>query len=387
MKKLNYLLLSSILLLFFLNSAMAQVNPYQEQSDSDNPFNDFNSTIRFAISPAFGNLTGDNRLEAVVCYWNSEYQYEIQFLHLDASNQYVQDTGISFPAVSFEPSSFIKPTLYDWDGLNGLDLFLCVQNSTDDGKIYYFENDGNSTFTQNDNDNPFRNISDLGVCKVTFGNMDDDDLPEALVGTDKLDNEFRYFDYNGTVYEENTTNNPISDWNSAEPEPKPQLLNYDDDGKIDLIVGTNGGKVRLYLNQSTTNFPDFSTFSNLKVKMGDGSTQDITVGVGSAGFNRMADPMIVDIDGGTNYVDLFIGSDTNDPYSGGSIGLRYFQEIGTTPGDYDNDTDVDLADAILALKIVAGISDGTTIALDNRISGESIGLEEAIFALREVAFP
>lgn len=65
--------------------------------------------------------------------------------------------------------------------------------------------------------------------------------------------------------------------------------------------------------------------------------------------------------------------------------LRVLSGIAVTPGDVNADGSVNLTDAILALKVVAGVSSGTPVFTDADVNGDGrIGVEEAIFALREI---
>ena len=56
------------------------------------------------------------------------------------------------------------------------------------------------------------------------------------------------------------------------------------------------------------------------------------------------------------------------------------------PGDIDGDFDVDLADAILAFQVMAGIQPSTTIYLEGEVNDDSkIGLEEVIYIMQKEA--
>jgi len=57
------------------------------------------------------------------------------------------------------------------------------------------------------------------------------------------------------------------------------------------------------------------------------------------------------------------------------------------PGDINGDEIVDLADAILALRVLAGVNYGTeTVNLDADVNGDGmIGIEEAIHVLQVIS--
>jgi hypothetical protein len=55
-------------------------------------------------------------------------------------------------------------------------------------------------------------------------------------------------------------------------------------------------------------------------------------------------------------------------------------------GDIDGDLDVDLADAILALQVMAGIQPSTTVHTEADVNNDNkIGLEEAVYIMQRVA--
>ena len=63
------------------------------------------------------------------------------------------------------------------------------------------------------------------------------------------------------------------------------------------------------------------------------------------------------------------------------------QDPVVTPGDLNGDDIVDLADAILALRIVSGVDvSGETINMGADVDGDDrIGLQEVLYILQEVA--
>ncbi len=74
-------------------------------------------------------------------------------------------------------------------------------------------------------------------------------------------------------------------------------------------------------------------------------------------------------------------------YAGSSWTDKTLPKADTTPGDVDNDEIVNLADAVLALKISAGtdvsgqiLNSDASIGTNNRI-----GMEDAVFILQVVA--
>jgi hypothetical protein len=375
------LFFSIFFLLSLASAASGAVGDFEEKGGADNPFNPFNSNGFFRTSPAIGDLTGDGKLEAVIGYWDSSFDGKIGFFALNESNQQYEsdaafslfDTDGATLITGFGNNIEVKPTLFDWDGDENLDLF--VGTSADTGKILYFRNNGSNGFVKNDDGNPFKNINGLGPCKATFGNFFSTPAGiQALVGTSTGTNSgggferIQYYEQSGGFFQENEIKNPMAVYGRND-QPNPFAVLYDEDNLIDVLVGTNGSNLRLFQNIGTETVADYGSSTNLQTLVGGNSSSIST---------NNADPVIVKYDG-DNRKHLFVGSNNQ--------GILYFVEIVGGPGDYNDDGDVNLDDAILALKIVAGVSipAGDTINLDNRISGEAIGIEEAIYALRKVA--
>ncbi len=89
----------------------------------------------------------------------------------------------------------------------------------------------------------------------------------------------------------------------------PAVTDWNGDGKKDLLVGNLTGNILIYLNQGTDAAPDFNTFSNLKLS--NGSDYDI---------GSRADPRIVDWNHDGKQ-DLMVGE-----YEGY---IYYLQNVGT----------------------------------------------------------
>lgn len=355
---------------FIVSFSSVAFADFEERNGDANPFNQINNNLfttltqnNFFASPALGNILVDSDSpEAVIGYSEDSTLLvgTIIFLKLSGGQYSIETTDMTIsPSNVFGEGIYIKPTLYDWDNDDDLDLFVGAGSSDASGVVYFYENDGTGKFTREDTLNPFKNISNLGFCKVTF--LAESGPAPALAGSSESDG-INYYTLNGNFLEPNS-NNPASSFSRYNGQPKPFAFKYVSETEFDgLLIGTLAGQIQLY----SKNGSDFQSIDNDYV--------------GRA--MSYSDPVIpiMDFDGDSN-MDIFSG--TYDE------GILYFEEIGSTPGDYDGDTDVDLDDAILALQILAGLPlDGVTIEAGNEVSGDdAIGVEEAIYALRKVAFP
>lgn len=371
-KKIFFIFLFLISIPFCLPS-----NASFEKKTDTNPFRQFNQENPIWASPAVGDFTEDGTIDALV----GTDLGEINSFSYDATLQIFVERNsspiYSQSGVSPDSTVIVKPTLIDWDqDDNGtLELFVCEHDSEDtgSGRILFFENDGSGNFSKDDAANPFSEISGLGICKVTFGEFSNQtDGLEAFVGIpDEAGGGFasvKYFTLNGSNKYVEVNPSPIN-YSVTDGEPKPFAIDFDKNGFTDIVLGLKPITIpiQVYLNGEDSSNPIFPS-SNNTATIKDSSENPIA--------ERYGDPVIVDInDDGLR--ELFIGSFSN--------GISYYEEIGSVPGDYDGLNGVDLADAILALQVVAGFT-FETLETGNEISGDgAIGVEEAIFALQEVA--
>jgi hypothetical protein len=110
----------------------------------------------------------------------------------------------------------------------------------------------------------FKSLSNLDVNNFapTFGDLDGDGDADMLVGEDS-----------GTLFfVENKSNNkgilqmgtPIPNWKNMQvgAAPKPQIIDLDRDGLLDIVVGTRNGLIRFFRNKGTRTAPDFNPQAN-----------------------------------------------------------------------------------------------------------------------------
>ncbi len=148
-----------------------------------------------------------------------------------------------------------------------------------------------------------------------------------------------YLYVNGSVYDSGSDSMPeVVDWNN--------------DGRKDLLVGLSNGKVQLLLNTGTDSAPAFSSAANLQM-----GAADLHV---SGGGNGYASPLAIDWNGdgkkdllsgrydgqvsyfenvGTDEAPVFTSLQTLEG-SGGLLDVGTYSRI--TPSDWDNDGQIDL---------------------------------------------
>ena len=212
-----------------------------------------------------------------------------------------ENTGDSNnPSFTLEDNSYfgdslgnnLAPTFADIDGDGDQDGFVGDWN----GKIFYFENIGNSSQPNFTNSVEFLDIDLSGYSTPIFGDIDQD-----------IDLDFFIGDINGKIHyweNEGSTTNP--DFRSENADYFPEfdlgeniiisLYDYENDGDLDFFIGNDTGQLFLIKNnignfecEELTNFP----YSGINIA-----------------------PAVVDIDS-DGKPELFIGSRTG--------GLQYFE--------------------------------------------------------------
>ncbi len=253
------------------------------------------------------------------------------------------------------------PNLVDIDGDGDLDMFISEYGDYTPPALVFFSNDGTPTdpIFGKPVKNPF-NFSTTAYQYIfpTFADMDDDGdfdmLGLGITGYYQLD--FFYYENVGSATAPDFAAvqlNPFSLQTSVTLAVNPQLVDMDNDGDYDLLVGGQYydavneaylGVLSYYENTGTAAAPDF------------GSIQSNPFGLGMT--NTWAFPTVADLDNDGDF-DILVGE-----YYGA---LQYFENTGTdtapafaaaqanpfgltspvelgfpTFGDIDNDGDLDL---------------------------------------------
>ncbi len=189
-------------------------------------------------------------------------------------------------------SGFNHPTFGDIDNDNDVDLILGVANNADTDNLLLYRNNGNISQAQFSLEtmNLIDNI-DLGSTTVpTFADMDNDYDLDMLIGN--ISGQLTYFENVGNRYapqfEFITDNYKNIDVGFSS---SPFVVDYDNDGDFDLLIGDQSGKIEYW--QNNENKSDF---------------QPILVTNLLAGINRdqLVTPQMIDLNN-DGLKDLIIG--------------------------------------------------------------------------------
>lgn len=249
-------------------------------------------------APAFGDLTGDGRMDLLVGVIGGAYDpnrttvANLLFLERNADGHYRERTKQLLPMIDVGSESI--PVLTDVDGDGDLDLVLANKIDPADRKtsrIYWFENTGSRTKPAlvMRGALPFQGKYHYAPA---FGDLDGDGRPDILMGSfgAKL---ACYHNAGGPGMPSYTLVDSALVEITRGSNTTPALGDIDGDGDLDLFIGEASGTLNFYRNDGGPTRPLFTLVSDM---------------YDSLDVGRRSAPALVDIDGDGD-LDLVVGSD------------------------------------------------------------------------------
>lgn len=295
-------------------------------------------------SVQFSDLNGDGTHELFFGVlggaFNPSSSSVDNFYHMDPTDEGLElKTKTLLLGIDVGADSY--PVFADLDGDGDQDLLISNKISPSDyasATIYYYENtsvDGELKWEQTD---PLDIEGNYNLAP-TLADLDDDGDLDMLVGT--WNKGSLYYQNVGTAESPNfqliEANTVILTRGSNST---PTFVDIDDDGDQDLFIGESSGELNFYLNNGNPKEPKFDLISD--------NFEDIDVG-------RRSVPRFVDIDGDGDQ-DLIVGREADGVMlylNNGTAQLPFFVEHGTIDApfpllavpefvDIDSDGDLDI---------------------------------------------
>jgi hypothetical protein len=284
--------------------------------------------------PAFVDIDADGDLDVFVGGENGR----ISFYRNDGTKYQPRWSFLSDYYDSIEVGEKSSPTFADINGDGDFDLFIGNQ----EGKIVFYENDGNSTFplwSKISDDYASIDVGDRSI--PAFVDIDADLDLDLFIG--EKGGNINFYRNDGTkqnpVWTQVTDNYDSIDVGAGSA---PYFVDIDDDGDFDLFLGEENVNVNFYRNIGTSTSPGWDS---------------VTADYGSINAGRHSVPVFVDIDDDSDF-DLFIGQEEGKIYFYRNDGNHWlpnwsfiaenyhFMDLGsyTKPAlaDIDDDGDLDL---------------------------------------------
>ncbi|MDO6482006.1 beta strand repeat-containing protein, partial [Shimia thalassica] len=180
------------------------------------------------VAPSFVDLDGDGDLDAVIGSQDGKLS---SFENTVAG--YVALTGANNPFSAITVTAKAMPSFVDIVGDSALDLVL----GAEDGALRLFENSGGVFTAVSGASNPFDGLAFGTGSAPSFGDLDGDGDPDALIGS--ADGTLRAFTNTGSGFTELTGGDNPFGGTVIEFVSTPSFIDLDGDNDLDVVVGSS----------------------------------------------------------------------------------------------------------------------------------------------------
>ncbi|MDA3813309.1 MAG: T9SS type A sorting domain-containing protein [Candidatus Cloacimonetes bacterium] len=231
---------------------------YQNNGDPQNGVWEINDTIFTGIgnetywnSPGLTDINGDGTIDLIfgtvagpLHYYENNGTPEVP--------SWLENTTLFGGVIDVGSAS--NPFFYDFDDDGDTDMVSGSQM----GDIKYYQNIGTSYAPAWEEDSSYFTSIDHSIYSaITLGDVNNDGLPDAIVGD--LSGNFFYHRNTGSgfVFENEVLNFvALGGWSA------PRLVDMDDDSDLDIIAGNEAGNLFYFENQGTPDVPDWVEITN-----------------------------------------------------------------------------------------------------------------------------
>jgi len=287
------------------------------------------------LSVAFGDLDGDGDFDLI-----QGSRYRLEWIENIGTNTNFELEDLNWGNIVYSDNEFWSPNLIDIDNDNDLDLF-CGKLG---GDLSFWENTGNiNEPVFGEEVLNYSNIMVNNYASISFCDLDNDLDYDLFIGDN--DGVVHYYNNIGTsqipVFEEQSDllvetipNNSVN----------PEFVDIDNDGDMDLFVGTKLGQIYYYENIGTANNHDFELITENYADINIGWS-NLMVTFSDIDNDNDKDMFITNIKGYFYFYEN-IGDNTEPIWN---LATSCFNKIlnfgrgsGPASGDIDNDGDNDI---------------------------------------------
>lgn len=278
-------------------------------------------------SPGMVDLNGDNTFDLVFGTASGPLRYQ---MNVGTVNEPVWQENTSLFGGVLDVGGASNPVFFDNDNDGDLDMFTGTQM----GDIKYFKNTGTpSGPSWTENSAPYSTLKHSIYSAVAIGDVNNDGYPDAIVGD--LSGHLYYHRNAGVFFVFETdflTDISVGGWSS------PRLLDFDEDGDLDIIVGAENGTLTYLENQGDAENPDWIMVPGFFSGIDVGSNCVPTLA--DVDFDGDLDLLCGNLFGDLNFFENVDGEWLEDQTF--VEGLVVDQNSCPAFGDLDNDGDPDL---------------------------------------------
>lgn len=240
------------------NPYSPQIGAWDGTTKAGNPMNGID--LGDFASPVFTDFDSDGDQDLIVGCSYGTLNKSVYYFVNDGQGNFTLGT-----LTGINPNlDEVTPALLDVDADGDNDIVLGAA----DGNLYYYKRTGATSFEeQTGASNPFNGVNRGTTSSPTAADLDNDGDADLIFGADNIDSDLFYIENKGGgIFEEKVSfDNPFGGV-SARSDSSPLMIDGDNDGDLDMIIGSSQNYIK-YLRNDGGSFVELTShpFSSLTV--------------------------------------------------------------------------------------------------------------------------